>query len=54
MRVDIHWQNRSRTGEGWKILDGRDRRDDTGAIEGGIGAFEDSPAVAILLYLFDT
>jgi hypothetical protein len=54
MRVPIHRQNRSRTGEGWKSVDGRDRREDTGAIEDGIEAFEDSPVVAILFIPFLT
>jgi hypothetical protein len=53
MRDHIHRQNRSRPGEGWKSVDGRDRREDTGAI-GGIEALEDSPAVAIPFYTFLT
>lgn len=49
MRLDIHLQNRSRAGEGWKRAEIVDGPEDTEVIDGGIGALDDSPAVAILI-----
>jgi hypothetical protein len=51
MRLDIHLQNRSRAGDGWKRVEGMDEPEDTEVIDGGIGALEDSPAVAIVFIL---